>query len=46
MALVVTEPGLSALHDLERLARLLGLFHLPMYVIINRCDLSPAVLSR
>ena len=40
LALLVTEPGLGALSDLERIHRLLGFFRIKAIVIINRYDLD------
>jgi MinD superfamily P-loop ATPase len=39
LAVVVTEPTPSGLHDLRRIIELCGHFHLPAAVIINKCDL-------
>ncbi len=36
----VTEPTLSGWHDLERLIEMIGRFHTPVYVIINKYDLN------
>ncbi len=38
--LVVTEPGVAAIHDLVRLLHLARHFDLPAWVVINKCDLS------
>jgi len=38
--LVVTEPTLSGLHDLERVAELIDHFKVPAAVCINKCDLN------
>ena len=40
LALLVTEPGLGALSDLERIHRLLSFFRIKAIVIINRYDLD------
>jgi len=40
LALVVTEPTLSGIHDMERVVRLAQHFRLPAAVIINKADLS------
>ena len=37
---IVTEPTLSGLHDLEKVHRLVKNFKLPVYVVINKSDLS------
>lgn len=39
-ALVVTEPTLSGLHDLERIVQVCDHFDVPVQVCINRCDLN------
>jgi len=38
--LIVTEPGISAVHDLKRLVVVCRKMHLRMFVVINRFDLS------
>jgi len=38
--LVVTEPGVSALHDLERLVTVCRRFEVRIFVVINRFDLA------
>lgn len=40
LALVVTEPGKGAFHDLERICRLLRHFDIKTFVLINRHDLD------
>ncbi len=40
---IVTEPTLSGLHDLERSVELVKKFNLEKFVIINKCDLNSAV---
>ncbi len=40
VVLVVTEPTLSGLHDLERVAKLAGHFGMPTLVCINKYDLN------
>lgn len=40
VALAVTEPSRSGLHDLKRLGELAARFRVPMAVVLNRCDLS------
>lgn len=42
-ALVVTEPTLSGLHDLERVARLTAHFKVPTLVCINKWDINPDI---
>jgi MinD superfamily P-loop ATPase len=38
-ALVVTEPTLSAIHDLERVLSVCDHFNVPAFACINRCDI-------
>ncbi len=38
--LLVTEPSLSGIHDLERVALLAKNFKIPVYVIVNRADIN------
>ena len=42
-ALIVTEPTLSGLSDLQRILRLCRHFKLPTSCIINRCDIFPNI---
>ncbi len=42
LVLAVTEPSVSGLHDLQRLAQLVRHFHLPFVICLNKCDLSAA----
>lgn len=44
--LVVTEPTLSGLHDLERVRQLAEHFKIKIAACINKCDLNPAMTSR
>jgi len=44
--LVVTEPTLSGMHDLGRVAELAGHFNIPAGVCINKWDLNSEVASR
>jgi MinD superfamily P-loop ATPase len=46
LVLVVTEPTLSGLHDLERVADLTRHFGIPALVCINKWDLNPEVSER
>ncbi len=39
--LIVTEPTLSGLHDMERVADLAAHFKVPGMVCVNKCDLNP-----
>jgi len=43
LAVIVTEPTPSGLHDLERIVSLCSHFNLPVAVIINKCDLNPSI---
>ena len=45
-AVIVTEPSVSALHDLERLHDLLGRFRIPAVAVVNRCDISDEMTHR
>lgn len=40
VALAVTEPSKSGLHDLKRVGELAARFRVPIAVVLNRCDLS------
>ena len=40
-ALIVTEPTVSGLHDLERVAELAAFFKIPAMVCVNKFDLNP-----
>ena len=46
LALIVTEPSLSGLHDLERILQVAGHFGIPSMVCINKCDIVPELASR
>lgn len=41
MVLIVTEPTLSGLHDLDRVAQLSGHFKIPTFVCVNKSDINP-----
>lgn len=45
MVVAVTEPTLSGWHDLNRLINLVGKFHIPIKVIINKYDLNDDMTS-
>lgn len=45
LALLVTEPTMSALHDLKRVVELLRMFQIPSGCIINKSDLNKDVLD-
>lgn len=38
---LVTEPSVSGLHDLERVAKLAANFRVPVYVVVNKADIDP-----
>lgn len=40
---VVTEPTMSGLHDMERAIRLVQGFGIPVSVVINKCDVNPEI---
>ena len=44
--LVVTEPSMSAMHDMERLLKLTAHFGIPTGICINKCDINPELSSR
>lgn len=46
LVLVVTEPTVSGLHDLERVTELVAGFGLPVAVCINKSDLNPDMAGR
>jgi MinD superfamily P-loop ATPase len=46
LVLVVTEPTLSGLHDLERVRQLAAHFKITTTACINKCDLNPEMTSR
>jgi MinD superfamily P-loop ATPase len=41
LVLIVTEPTLSGLHDMERVAELVRHFNIPTMVCVNKWDLNP-----
>jgi MinD superfamily P-loop ATPase len=43
LALVVTEPTLSGLHDLERVIRLTSHFGIPTKIVVNRFDINERI---
>ena len=45
-ALIVTEPSLSGLHDLQRTLDLVSNFKTSCGIIINKCDLNPEMSQR
>jgi len=44
--ILVTEPTLSGLHDLERILGVVRHFGIPAHLVINKADLSPALAER
>jgi len=44
--LIVTEPSLSGLHDMERAMQLVGGFRIPVSVVINKYDVNPEVAEQ
>lgn len=46
LALLVTEPTLSGLHDMERVADLTEHFRIPTMIAINKWDINPELTSR
>lgn len=46
LVLIVTEPTLSGLHDLERVRQLVSHFKITTVACINKCDLNPDMSSR
>jgi len=46
VALVVTEPSSSGVHDLLRVLELLEHFHVDAAVVVNKSDLAPEITSR
>jgi MinD superfamily P-loop ATPase len=46
MAMIVTEPTPSGLHDLERVVALCAHFRVPCAGLINKCDLNPQLAEQ
>jgi len=46
VAVIVVEPTLSGLHDLQRIFRLIKHFKLPAGIIVNKWDLNPALTTQ
>jgi len=46
LALLVAEPTLSGLHDLERVAELTVQLGVPAAVCVNKCDINPEIAER
>jgi len=45
-AILVTEPSLSGLHDLERILGVVSHFGIPAYLVVNKADLSLELAER
>jgi MinD superfamily P-loop ATPase len=41
VVLMVVEPTRSGLHDAERLVELVRSFNIPLFAVINKCDINP-----
>lgn len=46
LALIVTEPTVSGIHDLDRICELTGHFHIPACICINKWDLNPEMTDK
>jgi MinD superfamily P-loop ATPase len=46
LAVVVTEPTPSGLHDMKRVTDLCDHFQVPVAVIVNKCDLNPEIAEQ
>jgi MinD superfamily P-loop ATPase len=44
--LIVTEPTISGVHDMERVVQLAAHFHIPTYICINKYDINPQVAQQ
>jgi len=44
--LIITEPSLSAIHDMERLVELAGHFDIPVGICLNKSDISQEISRR
>jgi MinD superfamily P-loop ATPase len=44
--LIITEPSLSGVHDMERAVQLVRGFGIPLSVVINKEDLNPEIMPR
>jgi MinD superfamily P-loop ATPase len=45
IALIVTEPTKTGLHDLKRIVELIQSFAVPAYVIVNKFDINPEITT-
>lgn len=43
---LISEPSLSGLHDLERVSRLAANFKIPVYVCVNKADIAPELTQK
>jgi MinD superfamily P-loop ATPase len=41
LAILIAEPGMSGLHDLERIIQTLDHFEVPMLIVVNKADIYP-----
>jgi MinD superfamily P-loop ATPase len=46
LALLVTEPGLAAFHDLKRIAATAEHFNLPCVLCVNKANINPEIKSQ
>lgn len=46
LAIIVTEPSLSGMHDLERVAQVARHFNIPAKIVVNKFDLNPSNTER
>jgi len=46
LVMIVTEPTVSGVHDMERVMRLAAHFGVPTVIVINKADLNPAQAQR
>ena len=44
--ILVTEPSLSGMHDLERILSVVTHFHIPSFLVVNKFDLNEDVTSK
>ena len=42
-AIIVSEPTVSGRHDLDRVKQVTDYFHIPSFLILNKCDLNQAI---
>ena len=46
LAIIVTEPTISGIHDLERILELLKQFRIPGYVVVNKYDINEEMSTK